>query len=189
MVTDYSKIVADPVRGPEIGRMYMDASPFITCLARAAYRAFANQVEAQFRQMTEVDGVAVTVCDEDPYTDWSAMVYDVNTHRRLKVYATQDGQDHPLLTRRQNDMFRAVHDYYGHHGAGLGAPVSFTRHGEEAAWVRHSQMFEGLGQRAMTTETRGQNSAFIWINGGRQFPEQKAILLPDWVSRTPVTTH
>ena len=47
-------------------------------------------------------------------------------------------------------------------------------------------MFTGLARRAMTTETRGQNSAFIWVNGGREFPEQKAILLPDWVSEIPV---
>ncbi len=34
----------------------------------------------------------------------------------------------------------------------------------------------------MTTETRGQNSAMIWVMNGMGFPDQKAILLPDWVS-------
>lgn len=182
---DYSKITADIVRGPEIGRLYVEASPFITIGARMAYRAFADQVEDQFRQMVDVDKITVQFQPEDPYPDHSAMIYDVDTHRRLKIYSTADDQAHPLLTREQNNMFRAVHDFYGHHGAGFGASVSFSRHGEEAAWVRHSQMFDGLAQRAMTSETRGQNSAFIWINGGRQFPEQKAILLPDWVSRIP----
>jgi len=182
---DYTKITADIVRGPEIGKMYMDASPFITIMARMAYREFAGQVQDQFRRMVEVDKIDVVFQPEDPYPDHAAMIYDVNTHRRLKVYATPEDQRHPLLGRAVNDQFRAVHDYYGHHGAGFGESVSFSRHGEEAAWVRHSQMFTGLARRAMTTETRGQNSAFIWILGGREFPEQKAILLPDWVSRIP----
>jgi hypothetical protein len=46
-------------------------------------------------------------------------------------------------------------------------------------------MFNGLGRRAMTSETRGQSSAFIWVNGGREFPPQKAVLLPDWISEIP----
>jgi hypothetical protein len=184
---EYDKITADPVRGPEIGRMYLDASPFVTTLAHHAYRQFADQVERQYRRMTMVDRIKVEFQDDDPYTDWRDMVADVTVNRRLKVYRTPvDGtQDHPLLRRDENNMFRAVHDYYGHHGAGHGSPVSFTRHGEEAAWVRHSRMFTGLARRAMTTETRGQNSAFIWINGGRVFPQQKAVLLPDWVSDVP----
>lgn len=182
---DYSKITADIVRGPEIGRMYMDASPFVTTLARRAYAQFADQVEAQFRQMVQDDRIIVQFGPDDPYASHEEMIYDVNLHRRLKIYSTADDQAHPLLTREQNNRFRAVHDYYGHHGGGFGESVSFSRHGEEAAWVRHSQMFTGLARRAMTTETRGQSSAFIWINGGREFPEQKAILLPDWVSQIP----
>lgn len=180
---DYSRITADPVRGPEIGRLYLDASPFITTTARYAYRSFAEQVAEQFRALSE--RVAVVFQEEDPYPNASAMLYDVNTHGRLKIYATPEDQRHPLLGRRHNDMFRAVHDYFGHHGGGNGASVDFSRHGEEAAWVRHSRMFTGLAQRALTSETRGQNSAFIWINGGETFPEQKAVLLPDWVSRIP----
>ena len=31
---------------------------------------------------------------------------------------------------------------------------------------------------AMTTETRGQSSAFIWQHQGRRFPDQKVLLLP-----------
>lgn len=174
---DYSKITADPVRGPEIGRLYVDASPFITTLARVAYRSFAEQVERQFRELP----VRVEFQEADPYADASAMMADVRNNGRLKIYATTDDQAHPLLTRDQNNMFRAVHDFHGHYMSGR----DFSRHGEEAAWIRHSQMFTGLARRAMTSETRGQNSAFIWINGGREFPPQKAILLPDWVSDIP----
>lgn len=180
---NYSDISADPVIGPRIGQLYLDASPEITPLARRAYDDMAVQVAAQFVRLTE--SVRVVFQDEDPYADWSAMVYDVSVHGRLRVYATPEDQRHPVLGRHGNDMLRAVHDFYGHFGDGNGEPVSFTRHGEEAAWVRHSSMFTGLGRRAMTTETRGQNSAFIWINGGREFPEQKAVLLPEWVDRVP----
>lgn len=180
---DYSKITADVVRGPEIGRMYMEASPFVTTLARRAYAQFADQVERQFHDLVSCKGYGVDVRfqDQDPYPDAAAMMDDVRKHARLKIYRTADDQAHPLLSADQNNMFRAVHDFHGHYMT----QRDFSRHGEEAAWVRHSQMFTGLARRAMTSETRGQNSAFIWINGGREFPEQKAILLPDWVSRIP----
>lgn len=182
---DYGKITADPVWGPEIGRLYEESSPFITALARYAYARFAVQVDRQFHRMTTVDGIRVEFQPDDPYDGHEDMLRDVRDNRRLKIYETADDQAHPLLSAEQNNRFRAVHDYYGHHGAGDGASVSFSRHGEEAAWVRHSQMFTGLARRAMTTETRGQNSVFIWLNHGREFPVQKGILLPDWVSDIP----
>lgn len=174
---DYSKIEADSVRGPEIGRLYVEASPFITSLARYAYRRFAAQVAEQYREL--VKEVVVRFSEEDPYASAEEMFRDVRKGF-LAVYATPEEQRHPLLALRENDMFRAVHDYYGHFLSGR----DFSRHGEEAAWVRHSQMFSGLAQRAMTTETRGQSSALCWITTP-EFPEQKGILLPDWVSRIP----
>ena len=36
----------------------------------------------------------------------------------------------------------------------------------------------------MTTETRGQSSALCWVLG--EFPEQKATILPEWVSEIPL---
>jgi len=182
---DYSKIQADPVRGPEIGRMYLDASPFITTLARQAYRSFVGQVDQQFAQMTMDDGITVIPQSEDPYRSHSEMIEEVNRYHRLRIHATSGDQLHPLLSPEQNDRFRAVHDYYGHHGGWSATQsVPFDRHGEEAAWVRHSQMFTGLGRRAMTTETRGQSSALCWITSP-DFPPEKAVLLPDWVSEIP----
>lgn len=176
---DYSKITADTIRGPEIGRMYMEASGFVTTLARHAYRRFADQVWEQFHDLT-TSGVRVEFREDDPYADASEMFADV-ADGWLRVWATPEDQRHPVLTPDENDMFRAVHDFHGHYMTGR----DFSRHGEEAAWVRHSQMFTGLARRAMTTETRGQSSAFIWINDGREFPPQKAVLLPDWISEVP----
>lgn len=174
---DYSKITADPVRGPEIGRMYVEASPFVTTLARVAYRAFADQVIRQYRGLP----IRVELQTENPYESAQEMFKDISRNARLKIYRTVESECSPLLSLAENDMFRAVHDFHGHYMTGR----DFSRHGEEAAWVRHSQMFTGLARRAMTSETRGQNSAFIWINGGETFPVQKAILLPNWVSDIP----
>jgi hypothetical protein len=181
-MTDYAKITADPVRGPEIGRLYMQASPFVTTLARLAYRQFAEEVERQFSDMVRDHGIYVIVQDHDPYPSHHQMFYDVRHHKTLQVYRTSARQGHPLISPDVNDMFRAVHDFHGHCMTGRG----FDRHGEEAAWVRHSAMFTGLARRAMTTETRGQSSALCWLlKGTGEFPPQKAILLPDWVSRIP----
>ncbi len=177
-MTDYSKIQADPVWGAEIGRLYTEASPHITTLARYAYVSMSLQLERQFSELSS--DVRVSFVEDDPYENADALFRDIR-RGRMAVWSTPEEHRHPLLGCRMNNLFRAVHDYYGHWKTGRG----FDRHGEEAAWVHHSQMFTGLGRRAMTTETRGQNSAFIWINDGRQFPEQKAILLPDWVSVIP----
>jgi hypothetical protein len=175
---DYSKIQADPVRGPEIGRLYMESSGFITTLTRIAYRQFIDQVWDQFNALP----VKVHFQEADPYECAEQMFADVSAGH-LRVYMTDpETQKHPLLPDHANNAFRAVHDYHGHYMTGRG----FDRHGEEAAWVRHSAMFTGLGRRAMTTETRGQSSALCWLlKGTDRFPPQKAVLLPDWVSEIP----
>jgi len=53
-----------------------------------------------------------------------------------------------------NDVFRAVHDFFGHSELGN----SFGAIGEENAWNAHARMYSPLARQAMTTETRGQNS-------------------------------
>jgi hypothetical protein len=63
------------------------------------------------------------------------------------------------LNLRANDVFRIVHDYFGHFKEGNG----FRAEGEENAWRSHSAMYSPLARRAMTSETRGQNS---WLNYG-----------------------
>jgi hypothetical protein len=91
---------------------------------------------------------------------------------------------HPMLA---NDVFRIVHDYFGHIKEGVG----FRADGEENAWRSHSAMYSDKARPAMTAETRGQNS---WVNFGpfaefnktatgadTQYAPQKTGLLPDWV--------
>ena len=85
-----------------------------------------------------------------------------------------------------NDLFRAVHDAFGHGLEGSG----FRAQGEENAWQAHVRLFTGSAVGAITTETRGQNS---WLNYGPYgdrnrnakvedtvFADQKTGLMPEW---------
>lgn len=85
-----------------------------------------------------------------------------------------------------NDLFRAVHDAFGHGLEGAG----FRARGEENAWQAHVRLFYGPAVAAITSETRGQNS---WLNYGPHgesnrtasvfdtvFAEQKTGIMPDW---------
>ncbi len=99
------------------------------------------------------------------------------------AYGSPDGEQRPVLA---NDLFRAVHDAFGHGLEGAG----FRAQGEENAWQAHRAMFTGPALGALTSETRGQNS---WLNYGPHgesnktakvedtvFAEQKTGLMPEW---------
>lgn len=94
-----------------------------------------------------------------------------------------DGEMKPVTA---NDLFRAVHDAFGHGLEGAG----FRARGEENAWQSHSRLYTGSAIGAMTSETRGQNS---WVNYGPKgeqnrtasgedtiFADQKVGLMPEW---------
>lgn len=96
------------------------------------------------------------------------------------------GVDGPLRPVLANDLFRAVHDAFGHGIEGSG----FRAQGEENAWQAHIRLFTGPARGAITTETRGQNS---WLNYGPYgernrtaktedtvFADQKTGLMPEW---------
>ncbi|MFM0172371.1 hypothetical protein PQR33_23955 [Paraburkholderia sediminicola] len=108
-----------------------------------------------------------------------------------------DVESNPLLTETNeyiggirlvvNDVFRIVHDYFGHIKEGVG----FRADGEENAWRIHSAMYSEDALGALTTELRGQNS---WLNFGpsgefnrtadqfdTEYADQKIGLLPRWV--------
>ena len=63
-----------------------------------------------------------------------------------------------------NDIFRAVHDYYGHAKEGVG----FRADGEENAWRSHATMFSPLARLALTNETRGQKKWLIYGSHGEK---------------------
>jgi len=122
---------------------------------------------------------------------------------RLRLFFYQGGDRHPLLGDTNsvtglstNDKFRAIHDLFGHAAEGYG----FGPRGEENAWLKHSQMFSREAQKALTTETRGQNS---WVNfdrhnydsagnhlkrplADRPYAIQKVALLPDEFTEFPI---
>lgn len=175
-IVDFNRIIANPERGQEIARLFMAARSWTDDkTTRDAYDAFAAETEDQYRHMI-ASGLKVKFTENDPYPDARVMFADVS-RGVLKVFKSKPGH-HPYMSVRETDVFRAVHDFHGHYGTGRG----FDRHGEEAAWVRHSQMYSPLARRAMTTETRAQNNAFIWVYQGRVFPPQKMMLLPPWAS-------
>lgn len=144
------------------------------------------------------------------------MTEDVRENRHLYFLATHSrwGEadthhaDHPMLTPTgvvvdgvellANDLFRVVHDVFGHAKEGH----QFGPVGEERAWLEHYRMFSPLALPALTAETRGQTS---WMYFGehvrdasgsviargepgwlpvpdRPFAEQKAGVLPAEVS-------
>ncbi|XVU29165.1 hypothetical protein ACQPZJ_19505 [Actinoplanes sp. CA-054009] len=168
----------DPVLGTAIAAAYL-AAPALDRQALAAYDAFRRETVRQYEYLVgraEFGGLGVTVrvVDVDPYAKAADMIDDVS-HRTLKVLATAATDNpHPYLSNAENDMFRAVHDAFGHAAIGQG----FGRHGEEAAWLKHSGMYSPLARRALTTETRGQNCTMIFHHRYERFPEQKAALLP-----------
>jgi hypothetical protein len=142
---------------------------------------------------------------------WNAM-RDIRANKQMGVFPTADGfgsndevkfknnpleqatefkwpkggLDGPLETVYANDLFRAVHDAFGHGLEGSG----FRARGEENAWQAHIRLFKGSAKAAITSETRGQNS---WLNYGPNgeanrnakvedtvFADQKTGLMPAW---------
>ena len=94
--------------------------------------------------------------------------------------------DGPMKNVLANDLFRAVHDTFGHGLEGSG----FRARGEENAWQAHVRLFTGPAIAALTSETRGQNS---WLNYGPNgeanktakaedtvFAEQKVGIMPEF---------
>lgn len=174
---------------------------------KAAYDAMVSETIEQFRDILDTGLQIEFIRGEDPYESTPRlMMLDVIENNHMWVYSTRDGfgtdkefdpSKSPMLAETEftidgvdllvNDVFRVVHDYFGHVKDGVG----FRAEGEENAWRSHSKMYSPLARRAMTVETRGQNS---WVNYGpygkqnrtasaadTKYADQKITLLPDWV--------
>jgi|GEM_PF-1597301 len=183
-------------------------------LVKASYDALIRETMAQY-QAAKAAGFQAEFWDpekeRDPYEASPRMaIDDVNKNHHMYVFPTYFGygskevpadaaQKNPLLADSGerwngypvtvNDIFRAVHDYFGHAKEGVG----FRHDGEENAWRSHASMYSPLARLAMTSETRGQNS---WLNFGPHgeknktartedtvFADQKIGVMPPW------TTH
>lgn len=136
-----------------------------------SYEALGREVEQQWQWAVSHgmtfepwQGAGEAYAGANDYADVYTPDADI-FHRHL--YFFTGGEPNVFMARISkltglpvNDMFRAVHDYYGH--AAMGA--DFGPIGEENAWVSHMQMFSPAAVHALTVETRGQNS---WVNFGR----------------------
>jgi hypothetical protein len=174
---DWQEVRALPQpRRQEIADLYDEAEDLpaeeIQEEVRQAYEALVLEVEEQFEMLTKELGVNVEFMDTDPYENFYEMLDDYQKNKRLKIMRTSATGGHPFMTDEQNDMFRAVHDAFGHLATGRG----FDRHGEEAAYQAHKSMFGNTAVKAAATELRGQN-AFLIERGF--FGPQKLVLLPE----------
>jgi hypothetical protein len=208
-------VTVDPARAKRIADAYeaMEHRPQDPDV-QEAYENLIRQTRAQYDALVDA-GYEFTFFDSetDPYNGnpWNAM-RDLRANKRMAVYGTYDGygtegltagavDDNPMLqdTGLQwkdqggvdrpvtaNDLFRAVHDAFGHGLEGAG----FRARGEENAWQAHVRLFTGSAVPAITSETRGQNS---WLNYGpfgernrnaavedTVFAEQKTGIMPSW---------
>jgi hypothetical protein len=168
-----SQLQVDPQVGFNIQREYRrnqtePTGPRI----RRSYGAMRKEVNQQYGYMTRPEsegglGIQHVVTPHDPYKTPQEMAHDVGKNRRIQTFSSASTGGHAYFTDEENDRFRAVHDFFGHAAAGRG----FSRHGEEAAWQSHQQMFSPAAREAMTSETRGQNSYLNYSPKGG-FPEQ-----------------
>src|SRR6266850_3908905 len=197
----------DPARAKQIAGAFeaMPHNPNDPAV-KASYDAMIKETLAQYQHMKKA-GVNVEFMPpgEDPYAASPRLAAeDVRKNNHMFVYPTdagfgsagEDVSGNPLLTQSgenfggvpatNNDIFRAVHDYFGHAKEGVG----FRANGEENAWRQHAGMYSDAARPAMTSETRGQNS---WLNYGPHgaknrnaksadtvYADQKIGLLPDW---------
>jgi hypothetical protein len=142
---------------------------------KASYDAMIDETIEQYKEIIS-NGYEVEINDIEPYKNAQEFIDDLRNNKHFKLLSTlsefgdtpvteEMANNDPRLKRTEfkdvngqtllaNDLFRFVHDFFGHavRGNSLGAI------GEENAWDEHSRMYTPLARKAMTSETRGQNS-------------------------------
>jgi hypothetical protein len=180
--TNFGNVAVSHSQSDKVGDAYLRL-PHFDRGALPAYRAMREEVGRQFDFMTRPEhkgglGMSVNVTSDDPYQEggeneiFRRFRNDVTQNRHIDVLSTKTTGGHPFFSDDENDMFRAVHDVFGHLGSGR----AIDRHGEDAAYQKHAEMFTPLARRALATETRGQNGA---LHRTGEFQDQKVALLPD----------
>lgn len=179
---------AEQFKGVGVGPGYHALAPIVrkqienpqpmTPELSASYDALRKETRQQFDYLTSPKekgglGIRVEVSAEDPYKSPKEMHEDVLKNNRLRVLSTESTGGHSVFSNEENDMFRAVHDAFGHLSIGR----NFSREGEEAAYGSHSRMFSDKALKALTSETRAQNSYLI--NTG-DFTPNVPFDVPEW---------
>lgn len=134
-------------------------------LVPAAYERLGVENAQQLDRMMN-EGIKLSYHQGDlNYANSPQMLEDVFLNKHLYTFA--GGEPHEYLNKvdpytglNQNQVFRAVHDFYGHGTTGS----TFGPKGEELAYAAHGQLYSPLAKMAAATETRGQNS-FVNYSG------------------------
>lgn len=172
---DYHSANRTPDSVAAVAKAY-DGLPNVDPSALKHFRAMGDEVAKQHDFMTNRLGIKTLSVDHDPYSDVHEMLHDINNNKTLKVMGTHVTGGHPFFTDDENDKFRAVHDFFGHAATGR----SFDRHGEQAAYLAHAQMFSPHAVPALASETKGQNSSLIY--NGQFGPQKIGIMSPEHFS-------
>lgn len=198
----------DPQRAARIADAYakMENNPS-SPKVKKAYDAMIEETMEQYEALRK-KGYQFNFMPEsgDIYGNPRNAINDIVLNKRLSVFPTEQGfggpsaaaasEANPLLMRigekwdgkevTANDVFRAVHDVFGHAKHGVG----FRAGGEENAFQAHARMYSPEALPAAASETRGQNS---WVNYGpfgefnrkaspslTEYAEQKTGIMPEW---------
>lgn len=131
-------------------------------LLEKSYMQLAAETKMQFQNLpisTTYHRGDLDYVTSEGGTNSIAMLRDTIQNQNMNVFRGGDRHDFlnevdPETGLNTNEMFRAVHDYFGHGVKGN----KFDATGEEIAYGSHSQMYSPLARMAMAAETRGQNS-------------------------------
>lgn len=149
---------------------------------KTSYDAFKAETKEQFDYIVNEMGIQIVPWTGDPgtipYSKASDMVRDLRENKRLYVFLTEtgfgsdqefDSSGHPMLedsdvvidgkTLKYNDLFRIVHDVFGH----LANGNEFNAVGEDNAWREHQRLYSDAARPAMFTETLAQSST-VFVN-------------------------
>lgn len=143
----------------------------------AAYLALESELWHQFQFLTQVMGVrfSFTIFDPVPPDGVPSYRYMRDRYKEtdtLEIFKSNPGE-HPYLTGHvlypyynyedgirhalyANDIFRAVHDYFGH----LSSGGNFSERGEKVAYLSHRALFSPLAHEALFTETVMQRAYY-----------------------------
>jgi GNAT superfamily N-acetyltransferase len=201
------KVKINPEHGLQIANAYdqMKHDPNHPDV-KAAYGALIGETKNQFQDLMKkgLKISRITPDMENPYKSSKDLHNDIEQNNHMWYYPTEQVfgsgdqnqfPNHPMLQPTgikhggnemlANDLFRVAHDYFGHFAEGK---TGFGPTGEHQAFIKHKKMFSPLAQKALATETLGQNST---VNFGKHaehnrknpsktiYADQKAGLLPD----------
>jgi hypothetical protein len=158
-----------------IGCWYLDAEHRDDWRVRAAYRDIVEVNTDRFEAMNEA--ITVEFVPNDPYDSYEEMERDVRENDRLKVFNGGSVPEH--MTRTENAIGRAVHDFYGH----IALNRDFSLYGEFHKWDHVRGNYPETAERLLFTEVVGQLCCASVLAEGFDDPQfsQKAIVAPDYV--------